>query len=874
MGATLALVSSRSSKKAERESVPRHFAEQLRAFPEQLRLALGPVGARWAAAAALIGLACSAVSLAAVVIAQQDLDVAQHRRDAARLANLDQTARVLIRTIPLIRYGKIPPAETGPRLREAWNGFEDALKEACGEQAAGPSQATEAVQALCRQGRSLHERMAPKIDTYATPGSPLDPSLLVELAVLGGAFNDARMKVTQATDLLVDRMADDYANTLLVLILSTAGFGGAGLVLLLLVGRASVRHHQQSRSALQSAAEAIEARDVLHETIEAVPAGVVVYDRDERLVLFNSAAAKVNPSLLEPDAIGMSFEEMCAVMARRIEAEGRTPVSTESMLKRFREGGTVRPPYKIGGRWLELSEHKTPDGRTVGVRVDITDLKNQEIDAARARARYQTLVDSLSDVVFELDGSTGRLTYISASVAGLLERPAAEVTGTSFLNYIAPASKAEVVRQVSRPWDANDTARFYRFEVVTASGTTKAVEVHSRRRIDDDGRVITTGVIRDIEERIRLEQQLADETARLRSIFETGGVVMALMAPDLRYLTVNPDFCAAVGLPMDKIIGRTPYEILGGVGLDIEMLARWRAGPLKPGQDDAMRYTRTFRDRAGRRRFFPTTVKPIADQDGNLQQMLLLAVDDTERRATEQALFDAERLTTVGEMAGTLAHELSQPLQVINIACASAADELELAREGGRPLNGEFLEGRITRIRDQLDRATRIMNELRAFVRGSAEDPATRFDPALAVRGAIDLTSHGILQSGSTVSTALAPDLPALMGHLGRLEQVLINLLNNARDAGAPTITVSADVTHREGRDLVRIAVDDTGPGIAPSVMPRLFESLVTTKPRGKGTGLGLRICRRIIEEMSGTITAANRAGGGARFEILLPAMK
>ena len=255
-------------------------------------------------------------------------------------------------------------------------------------------------------------------------------------------------------------------------------------------------------------------------------------------------------------------------------AEGRAPVSTEAMLKRFREGGTVRPPYRIGGRWLELSEQKTPNGRTVGVRADITDLKNQEIEAARARVRYQTLVDSLSDVVFELDGATGRLTYMSASVASLLERPAAEVTGSNFLDHIAPASKDEVLRQVSRPWDENDTARFYRFHVITASGKTKAVEVHSRRRIDEEGRIVTTGVIRDIEERIRLEQQLAEETARLRSIFETGGVVMALMAPDLRYLTVNQGFCAAVGLPADQIVGRTPHEVMGGVGLDLEMLDR------------------------------------------------------------------------------------------------------------------------------------------------------------------------------------------------------------------------------------------------------------------------------------------------------------
>ncbi len=99
-----------------------------------------------------------------------------------------------------------------------------------------------------------------------------------------------------------------------------------------------------------------------------------------------------------------------------------------------------------------------------------------------------------------------------------------------------------------------------------------------------------------------------------------------------------------------------------------------------------------------------------------------------------------------------------------------------------------------------------------------------------------------------------------------RLEQVLVNLINNARDAGGSTISVAASTVERGGRPLVRIAVEDPGPGIAPEVLSRLFVAFVTTKARGKGTGLGLRICRRIVEEMDGEITARNRAEGGAQL--------
>ncbi len=99
---------------------------------------------------------------------------------------------------------------------------------------------------------------------------------------------------------------------------------------------------------------------------------------------------------------------------------------------------------------------------------------------------------------------------------------------------------------------------------------------------------------------------------------------------------------------------------------------------------------------------------------------------------------------------------------------------------------------------------------------------------------------------------------------------MLVNLINNARDAGCHSISVAASTVEREGRPLVRIAVEGSGPGIASDVLSRLFVGFVTTEARGKGTGLGLRICRRIVEEMDGSISASNRAEGGACFEILL----
>ena len=621
--------------------------------------------------------------------------------------------------------------------------------------------------------------------------------------------------------------------------------------------------------ALQEQVEkAEEARALLQETLDALPAGVVLYDSDERVMMFNKVALSISPGLADPDVVGRTFSQLAIDNARRLEAAGYERLDVDGAIKRFRQKGAQGQRQAMDGRWIDFSEQLTPGGRTVGLRVDVSEIKNRELEVDRARAEYQALVDSLSDMVVKIDFDSGEFIFASAAAGDLLGVPPDKLLGVNVRDFIHPEDEELVIPLVRaerlRP---DNEVRRAQFRMRRADGGVRHVEVGFRKMPRESGRTLITGVFRDVTEGVELARRLEEETARLRSIVESSGALVLVTDPDLNILMINREFRTFWGLGSEEVTGRSIVSTIG-TGLEAEVHRSWLAGE----STEPVNYTRIRRDSQGRQRRLSVTGRPITDAAGVVRQIVFLGVDDTERRDAEQALFDSERMATVGEMAATMAHEIAQPLQVINLAAGSAQDELQQAADAGTQADAEYLTSKLTRIAAQTERASRIIGELRSFVRGTSDEEPVAFDPVAAVKGAVDLTRHALAQMKVTLALPPPNSLPAVIGHVERVEQVLVNLINNARDASAPTIDVAADAFQRDDRRFVRIVIEDSGPGIADDVLPRLFDTFVTTKARGKGTGLGLRICRRIVEEMGGAISATNRAEGGARFEILLPA--
>jgi len=246
---------------------------------------------------------------------------------------------------------------------------------------------------------------------------------------------------------------------------------------------------------------------------------------------------------------------------------------------------------------------------------------------------------------------------------------------------------------------------------------------------------------------------------------------------------------------------------------------------------------------------------------------VMSAKDITEFRRSENQLIQASKMATLGEMATGMAHELNQPLGVIRMAAANCKRRIEKGS-----CDPDYLSGKFTRISEQTERAAKIIEHMRIFGR-KAEGILEPFDLCASVQEVANLADTQL----QTLDIGLEVDLPegpvAAVGEKVIFEQVLLNLVSNARDAiedqkGLDHRIQISVKTSNDGRGIV--TVQDTGGGIPEEIQDRLFEPFFTTKEPGKGTGLGLSISYGTIEGMSGTLSVKNQ-GSGACFTISLP---
>jgi two-component system sensor kinase FixL len=281
------------------------------------------------------------------------------------------------------------------------------------------------------------------------------------------------------------------------------------------------------------------------------------------------------------------------------------------------------------------------------------------------------------------------------------------------------------------------------------------------------------------------------------------------------------------------------------------------------------------REVVGRRKNGTTFAMYLSVGEGEYRgERIFLGIvhDISERKADEnriqelqKELLHATRLTATGQLSAALAHELNQPLTAI----LNYTGVLEQLAADDKSAGGETLRNLVSRIAEQTARAGEIIRRLRSFVTKRETERSVQ-DLNVAVRESVALGFVGAAQSSVKLHTALAKDVPPVSIDKIQIQQVMINLVRNAveamQDSPRRSLTVT---TEREGGFAVA-TVADSGPGLAPEVAESLFKPFVTTKENG--LGIGLSICRTIIESHGGKLWTEPNPGGGTIFRFRLPA--
>ena len=258
---------------------------------------------------------------------------------------------------------------------------------------------------------------------------------------------------------------------------------------------------------------------------------------------------------------------------------------------------------------------------------------------------------------------------------------------------------------------------------------------------------------------------------------------------------------------------------------------------------------------------------PVLDDDGTVAQVVEVWRDISERVREEEHLAEIERLSSLGVLASGLSHEVNTPLAVISSYAQMLAKQLQ---------GDEQKSGLLEKITRQSFRASEIVNNLLNFSRTTGTE-FSNVSLNKVIADTLALLEHQFRAARITVRDELAPELPPIHGSPGRLQQVFLNLFLNAKDAMAEsggTLTVST--SNGEG---VNVTISDTGAGIPPEHMHRIYDPFFTTKaaPRegqGRGTGLGLSVTYGIIQEHAGKIRVESKPGAGTTFYLEFPLVR
>lgn len=365
------------------------------------------------------------------------------------------------------------------------------------------------------------------------------------------------------------------------------------------------------------------------------------------------------------------------------------------------------------------------------------------------------------------------------------------------------------------------------------------------------------------------EAGLRESEEKYRSLFDSGpNPIFVIDSGSLEILDANSSAEKTYDYPKEELIGK-PFKELGAFQYE-------DADLMDSAKDDyPKRYTFSQKVRhykKGKKPFYVNVYfRPTIY--GERDAIIVATADITEMMEKDAQLIQASKMTTLGEMSAGMAHELNQPLNAIKVGNEFLKKMIE--EKKGIPEKDLFLV--VNETRSQVDRAAEIINRLREFGR-KAEFTKETIEINKPIRDVFSIIGQQLRLQNIEVRLDLDENLPPILAHSNRLEQVIFNLVTNARDAinhkqnggdgfDNRLIRISS---HKEG-DRIAVTVSDTGIGIPEDARDKVFEPFFTTKETGKGMGLGLSIAYGIVRDYGGDIHVEGNEREGTTFKLSFP---
>ncbi len=659
-------------------------------------------------------------------------------------------------------------------------------------------------------------------------------------------------------------------------------------------------HAAVSRRALETANMAEEWESVF----DASPDMILVLGPDWRILRCNDAVAKRFNTTKE-DLVGrFCYEALCG--------RDRPPEFCPCA-----QAGSEEPIYSaqlrhpVWGGYFEITRLPLTDRSRhvwgfVHTARDVTEQKHAEADLRESEEKFRVISSAAPDAVIMMNAD-GKVSYWNQAAERVFGYTEDEVIGKDLHRTLAPEQYAEsYTRGILRFNKSGEGAAIGRTLELTAlrkGGGEFPIEI-SLSSIKIGGQWHGVGIVRDISDRKRAEEELRGAHAELELVLASIPSILIGAGPDGRIAHWNSAAAKVFGISSESVLGRRLSEC----GIDWEQPRVLEGvdtcvGEGKQVRLDDVRFTRP--DETGG--LLGLTITPLANSEDGMAGFLLVGADITEREMLAAQLSQAQKLESIGQLAAGIAHEINTPTQYVGdntrflqdafrdlLAVQAKHDQLlKAVKEGAvddrllsevettvQEADMEYLLEEIPKaIEQSLDGVSRVAKIVRAMKEFS--HPNIKEKTPTDLNHAIESTATVARNEWKYVAdmvTEFDEEMPLVPCLPGEFNQVILNIVINAAHAiagvvgdgaeGKGTITIR---TRRDG-DCAEVRISDTGPGIPAEVGNRVFDPFFTTKEVGKGTGQGLAIARNVVvDKHGGTLTFETEPGHGTTFIIRMP---